>query len=293
MCYSPWKKYKGGETYYVESRGGKTTYPNDVYIPCGRCVACKRRRVEDWVIRLEEEARKSVSSYFVTLTYKDDTIPWTEAGQTLYKRDLQLFIKRLRRIDETSKGPNKKDSEGRKIKYYAVGEYGGRTDRPHYHLILYNVLDKESIYKAWTLGAIHIGDSCNDKTMAYCAKYIDKPNEQITEEGIERKFSLMSKGLGKEYLTHARLEKLRGVDGTTYINRNGYDKVLPRYYKRKVFSEHEVSILNFDESGKRKAKSIKAKKKAQKIHKEDIHLHEAKSRVAQEENLRRRTNLRN
>lgn len=47
--------------------------------------------------------------------------------------DLQKFIKRLRRRIETSK----KSYNNEKIKYYAVSEYGPKTYRPHFHILLY------------------------------------------------------------------------------------------------------------------------------------------------------------
>lgn len=47
----------------------------------------------------------------------------------LSKIDLQLFLKRLRK--------NLTKFTDEKIRYYAVGEYGPQTFRPHYHLLLF------------------------------------------------------------------------------------------------------------------------------------------------------------
>lgn len=47
--------------------------------------------------------------------------------------DVQKFLKRLRRKIETSK----KIYNNEKIKYYSVSEYGPRTFRPHFHILLY------------------------------------------------------------------------------------------------------------------------------------------------------------
>lgn len=63
---------------------------------------------------------------FVTLTYNQNSIP---QGNTLVLSDLQLFLKRLRKkIWSTSR---------QKIKFYACGEYGEKTSRPHYHLAIF------------------------------------------------------------------------------------------------------------------------------------------------------------
>jgi len=69
------------------------------------------------------ETKGHVISSFVTLTYRNDSLP---VGHTLVKDDLQRFFKRLRK----SIYPNK-------LRYYAVGEYGGQTSRPHYHAIIF------------------------------------------------------------------------------------------------------------------------------------------------------------
>lgn len=78
------------------------------------------------------------SSYFVTLTYDDLHVPKSyypdpETGEahtsfTLCKRDFQLWMKRLR----------KKFSDD-KIRFFACGEYGGQTKRPHYHVIVFGL----------------------------------------------------------------------------------------------------------------------------------------------------------
>ena len=57
---------------------------------------------------------------------------------SLRKRDFQLFMKRLR----------KKYSDDR-IRFYACGEYGSETFRPHYHAILFGLhLDDLELYKS-------------------------------------------------------------------------------------------------------------------------------------------------
>lgn len=85
----------------------------------------------------------------------------------LYKRDLQLFIKRLRK-----KFPNEK------IRYYAVGEYGPVHFRPHYHLILWfdseeiskNI--RQAIYTSWPFGRVDSQIS-RKKCASYVAGYLN------------------------------------------------------------------------------------------------------------------------
>lgn len=70
------------------------------------------------------------SSSFLTLTYSDENLPRTkgEGLPTLSPRDLQLWLKRFRKALSPSK-----------VRYYAVGEYGDETERPHYHLVVFGL----------------------------------------------------------------------------------------------------------------------------------------------------------
>lgn len=62
---------------------------------------------------------------FVTLTYADEHIP---VGNTLNPKHLQDWLKRLRKAIRPDL-----------IRFYAVGEYGDQTQRPHYHAALFNI----------------------------------------------------------------------------------------------------------------------------------------------------------
>lgn len=104
-------------------------------VPCGKCPECLERRRADWSLRLSYESRRHINSQFITLTYEDDHMVYGARSPTLVKADLQLFFKRLRKrlIDS-------------KLKYYAIGEYGTNTYRPHYHIILFG-LDHSHVHR--------------------------------------------------------------------------------------------------------------------------------------------------
>lgn len=153
-------------------------------VPCGRCPACYARRVSGWSFRLLQEQKQATSSHFITLTYDTQTLPLSPRGfNTLDKRDVQLFLKRLRKLHP----------RGSRLKYYAVGEYGGVTQRPHYHIILFNCTI-ELILPAWGLGSIHYG-KVEGASIGYCLKYISKKSHIGTCETDDRQpqFALMSK----------------------------------------------------------------------------------------------------
>lgn len=159
-----------------------------VLVPCGKCPLCVARRVSAWSFRLQQEEKISSSAHFITLTYSIAQVPITSRKfMTIDKREIQLFIKRLRKSHPPTP----------KLKYFCVGEYGGRTNRPHYHAILFNA-DISLIQPAWQLGHIHYG-LVSGASIGYCLKYMAKKGKIPMHANDDRlpEFALMSKGLGQ------------------------------------------------------------------------------------------------
>jgi hypothetical protein len=191
---------------------------------CGQCVACRVHKKDQWAIRMKHEYLMHDQNCFITLTYDDSKY----SGETLVKRDLQLFIKRLRR-----KIPN--------VRYYMCGEYGGRFGRPHYHGILFGVgaVLKKLIDEAWQMGFIYIGEA-NIKSIKYVAKYVQKKamgnsKNEMLEKGIQPEFSLMSlkPGLGVEFAE----KYINNWVEKGYLIDEGRKKEIPRYYLTKCLDE--------------------------------------------------------
>lgn len=208
-------------------------------LPCGRCPDCVGRRVSGWSFRLMQEDKRSSRSVFLTLTYNEDFVPMTEKNfMTLDKVHVQLFMKRLRkRCDE-------------KLKYFAVGEYGGKSFRPHYHMILFNA-DIEQCEKSWSLydypiGHLHYGD-VTGASIGYTLKYMSKPSRIPLHQNDDRlpEFSLMSKRLGDNYLTPRMIKWHKAsLADRMYCNIEGGKKIsMPRYYKEKIYNEEERMVV--------------------------------------------------
>lgn len=203
--------------------------------PCGKCSPCLKRRASNWSFRLMQESKRAYSAMFVTLTYDPKHVPITSKGyMTLMKSDVQKFFKRLRYFD--GRAP---------IKYYAVGEYGTDNWRPHYHLILFNT-DHQSVLKAWTedgyaIGYSHYGQ-VSEASIGYCLKYMMKPSRIPLHKNDDRtpEFSLMSKGLGDNYMTE-KMIKWHKADliNRMYLNVGEKKIAMPRFYKDKIYEEHE------------------------------------------------------
>lgn len=202
-------------------------------VPCSKCASCLKRRVSGWAFRLYQELKESTSSYFITLTYDTRYIPITESGEfSLSKKDVQDFMKRLR--DYNIKAGNKV-----KLKYYAVGEYGPNTLRPHYHMILFNS-ELELIQPAWDMGNVNYG-YVQEASIAYTLKYMCK-KAIVKKVGDDRQkeFSLMSKGLGKAYTENKQIVDYHNNGEVGYCTLKDGKKIsMPRYYKEKIFSEYK------------------------------------------------------
>jgi len=219
-------------------------------VVCGKCPSCYYTKVGGMSFRLMVEEKQSLSSHFLTFTYAPDNIVYTPFGRrSLCKYDLQNFFKRLRKNHEGHRNYNNP------IKYYAVGEYGSETRRPHYHAIVFNC-DIELVEKAWTLdgkliGDIYYGDVC-ESSVGYTLKYLSKPRNagMFGDDDRQREFALSSKGIGISYLTNnMRAWHKADFYNRRYLTLNGGLKVaMPRYYYEKLYDGYERDLLTMSGS---------------------------------------------
>lgn len=174
---------------------------------------------------------------------------------TLNKKHVQDFFKRLR--DKYYQHEKKWKIEHPPIKYYACGEYGGRFRRPHYHIILFNAADVP-IRQAWmdvcdyntkdhyTIGTVDIRD-LTPARIRYALKYMTKESKigKFDRDDRIKEFSLMSKGLGSNYLTDAMINwhKADFNERMNIVIEDGHKIAIPRYYKNKIYTEEERKKL--------------------------------------------------
>ena len=206
-------------------------FPDGLLVPCGKCIACRISKRREWSVRMLHELEHHQKSVFVTLTYSDYYLP---QNNSLKKEDLQKFMKRLRKSLEPT---------GRKIRYFACGEYGDQTERPHYHLIIFGLgLSNED--RTYIMDAWHYCDWSNSHirnksfglvefdSVRYVAQYIDKKftgdkaNAEYTEKGREPCFRILSLGIGKNWCDKNREQIIQNKKLTL----NGIPMQLPRYY---------------------------------------------------------------
>lgn len=110
----------------------------EIKVPCGKCMACRVRKKQEWTVRAINEAQRfGHRNCFITLTYDDAFLP--DKG-SLDPKDFQLFMKRLRANFQGFHGMRTESGKiVHPIRYLACGEYGDENGRPHFHAILFNV----------------------------------------------------------------------------------------------------------------------------------------------------------
>lgn len=235
-------------------------------VPCGRCIACKMRKTKEWSLRLEMEARDYDfhDIQFVTLTYDNEHVPVavTETEKfivevpSLCGRDVQLFLKRLRKTLDYP------------IRYYLVGEYGIRTQRPHYHAIVYGLKSEDSykVARAWRQGFVLVKPFFNETTV-YVAGYIQKKlyGKHVYKYEMPP-FVRCSQKLGLSFCLRKDVLANIIADPDHCLYLNGYKRGLPRYIRRKlsemgyleprsiddVLGDYVEQSIDFEESLKKK-----------------------------------------
>lgn len=181
----------------------------DMPCPCGKCMPCLVNRKRLWTHRILLESYSHDFSSFVTLTYNDDHLRYNDNSlyATLQPKDLQNFIKRIRKAyGET------------RLRFYAVGEYGDKSFRPHYHLALFGypscvrgetrkdrLADGRSccqpcdlLHSKWGFGGID-NARIESGSASYIAGYVTKKLTKASDprlEGRHPEFSRMSRRPG-------------------------------------------------------------------------------------------------
>lgn len=217
---------------------------------CGKCTYCQSSIKLDWIFRMEQEDHDTPPglSQFFTLTYEDHYIKPTK----LFYPHIQSWAKRCRKA-------------GANFKYFAVGEYGTKTWRPHWHVITFG-LDPELGEEIWRTGykckadsyagqygGITQVDPVNSNRMQYVVNYLDKP---MWHEIIERdpKFTgiqemrKMSKGIGEGFIHRMDQQHInRYLETGEYPVKTSFKASLqlPRYYLVHRYGLHK----NIDENG--------------------------------------------
>ena len=165
----------------------------EYWLPCKKCEGCLADKRKEWAVRICHEAQCWERNSFLTLTYDEQHVP-----DSIQKNHVRNFIKRLERKTD------------RPVRYYACGEYGTQTRRPHYHAIIFNedflssryqyvitdeLYGNQELENVWGNGQIAIA-SFDNAAAFYTAGYVSK---KITDTDS---FALQSRNppIGKTWL---------------------------------------------------------------------------------------------
>jgi hypothetical protein len=225
--------------------------------PCGNCLPCRINKRRIWAHRIVLESHLHNENSFLTLTYNDDNLPQhvvnpntgeCYAPLSVDPEHHRLFMHRLRKLYFKK--------TGKTVRFFAVGEYGEKSGRPHYHYALFGFPHTmpELIREVWPYGNIMLG-TLTYESASYVAGYVTK---KLTTEndytatilqGRHPEFARQSRrpGIGKgasewiaEQLKHW---DIKNVDDIPKFLLHG-SKQLPlgRYLIDSLYKELEVTF---------------------------------------------------
>lgn len=251
---------------YVETQALPQQYrdlSDCIPLPCGRCLGCQLKRASDWSLRCMHEAKYYEKSSFLTLTYDSEHLPFmlddgsivrgrqnapSGALPTLYKKDFQDFMKRLRIT-------LKRKYNITDIRFFMGAEYGDLKGRPHYHVILFGydfpdrkttannahaqdvLYDSAELDRIWGNGITKVGIRVGSEAASYVARYCVK--KSYGQEKVEKydktnripMYNSSSQGLGKRFLN----EYIDAISNRDYVRDDKMRKrALPRYYDKLI-----------------------------------------------------------
>lgn len=261
----------------------KRTYAARPYlnvVPCGKCLECVKDKQNEYIIRSIEEFRKRPMMTFFTLTYAPEALPMNgfevvdeETGEIFHDEVQTLCRAHVSKWLKLFKQKYAKRGTKLEFSYMIKGEYGPKTQRPHYHGLIFG-LDENLVNELMWRWKTEFGFVCFkripslmsdvEKVTRYCAKYMIKNEDwNIVPVGAERPRVMTSQfyGMPDENRWNAMVRYYQAQDVMEYdpnnpkfeskrdmykvvdeiIKRrkyrigNGKEFKLPNYYKRKIF----------------------------------------------------------
>lgn len=244
----------------------------DAEVPCGGCIGCRLDRAQMWAVRCVHESQLHPLNCFITLTYSDTSLP---PGGTLVREDFQKFMKRLRFYCAGFKDAQNKPL---RISFFACGEYGERTQRPHYHALIFGFdfpdkvplprgEGKEPLWRSpkleslWGKGQVSIG-ALTPRSAAYTARYCLK---KVTGEAAAEHYRRVDPKTGEVYqlLPEFALSSRNPAVGRRWIERYLQQTM---HHDNVIFNEKEVPLPSYyDKQIKRADPEALKRLKAQRV----------------------------
>jgi len=150
-------------------------------VPCGQCMPCRINKGRLWSGRIMLEWLFHPFEglpMFVTLTYNEKSVPIESGddGAPVHTLKKKRFLKWVNNVQRNVGS----------FRYYAVGEYGDDTFRPHYHMAIFPRTNQQipEIMSLWkdAFGFVTVGEM-DAKRARYLANYTTK---KLTKDSDER-----------------------------------------------------------------------------------------------------------
>ena len=231
---------------------------------------CRIAQGREKAIRCWHESKCHDSNIFLTLTYRDEDCP-----ARLDYSHFQKFMKDLR--ERLSRDVKVKDDSY--ISFMVTGEYGEKTKRPHWHVILFNYEPTDAVYsystelgekvftsefldELWGRGFCNFGSVTMDSA-SYVARYAAK--KLVHGKDDEHEFHPIHKTSKGRAIGRSWIEKnwRFTFENGFVILPNGEKASVPRYYvdwlKRERPSDYDAYVC-----GVRNEMCLKAEASARK-----------------------------
>ncbi len=247
MCLYP--KQMINRRYVKTKKNGGVIPPLDDYrkmyvaVGCGECMECRKKKANEWQVRLKEEMRcNSQKAYFMTWTFDDQSL------NDLKKivRDEGIMYDGWKLENEVCRLAMRRYLErwrkqyGKSLRHWCVTEKGQTsTERIHMHGIVWTDKDKEDIVLKWKYGFCDIGKKgVGEESAGYLVKYMHKVDERHRD--FKSKV-FTSAGMGAGYLD--RYDSKIGKKNEQYVDRSGKKLALPQYFRQKLYDDDEREEL--------------------------------------------------
>lgn len=266
MCFNPLPAVRdlNGNVYLLKQEYDKDFILSSGFeflkLPCGKCLDCRLGYAREWSHRCVVESLSYLDNYFLTLTYDDRFLPVENefTGEilthaTLRPSHIRLFMHDLRQYYK-----RKYNFDG--IRFFVAGEYGDKTFRPHYHMLVFNLpLSDLCFYKKSGLGDLYFNSPLLDsiwkkgfvvvgrltsQSASYTARYCLKKtkdlyfNEIYDDLGIVPEFTNCSRRPGIGYAWFEKNKDKLFKQG--FIDVSDGDKsvrIFPTKYYKKLYKD--------------------------------------------------------
>ena len=238
---------------FVDENTGE--FNQGFYIPCGTCAGCRMDKSREWADRCTLEALMCPpdSCWFVTLTIDDLHMEqyrvFEKADGTIVDGDIfTLEDSLLTNFKKKLLAQYDYEYSHKGVKFFACGEYGGQSHRPHFHILLFNaplkdidfwsyhhvgpykipIFRSKFIESKWKLGYVWI-ERFDWNNAAYVARYTQKKAGLLTRDAEK---TYIDNGLLPEFI---RMSRKPGI-GVSFFEKN-----IDKFYKpcyREVYDEN-------------------------------------------------------